>query len=106
MSIASVGKCTCGTRFWCLCQTPGSEWCDVGVRMRRNAVISSDAEILLYVCLFVLFRAEPAKPISTDCRDTAASTSVVSIRLHCRSGHTTKLSKRYSREENTFADGD
>lgn len=47
------------------------EWCDVGVRMRRNAVISSDAEILQYVCMyvlyfcFVLFRAEPAKPIST-----------------------------------------
>ena len=28
------------------------EWCDVGVRMRRNAVISSDAEILLYAFLF------------------------------------------------------
>lgn len=25
------------------------EWCDVGARMRRNAVISSDAEILLYL---------------------------------------------------------
>lgn len=32
------------------------EWCDVGVRMRRNAVISSDAEILcMYVCRYVLY---------------------------------------------------